>query len=600
MGKIKITLVDSEVRSDHPAFQKDVIKGFTYLENGEICENFEDTFGHGTAIYGIVRRVKEFADITNIRIPNIEEGIDCDALCSILNYIADNIETDLLNLSLGVCVCDDLRKLKYACERLEEKNVIVIAAFDNAGSVSYPAAFSNVIGVTTGERCRKFDEFEYQMDEIVNLAAKGSVQRLAWLSPDYVLLGGNSFACAHVTTQAAIYMAKNYRTRESILQQFRENSVVLRKKQSIPKGPEQLFPITTAALFPFCKEMHSLLRFYDMLNFRISDIYDVKYAAKVGASTRFLMKDNDVPDFIIKNVDKIEWDNFDTLIIGHLQELSLLIDQQNLLLYLLQEASNHQKKIVAFDDLTDIAEKYSDVPIYYPRIDSRHLPPDRFGKLYRSSKPTIGVFGTSSRQGKFTLQLILRRNLLQRGYRIGQLGTEPSSLLYGMDAVYPMGYNSSVYLTGFDAIRYLNNCINRLCEKDADLIIVGSQSGTVPYDTGNIEQYTCSQYDFLMGTLPDAVILCINPYDELEYIQRTIRFIESAIESKVLALTLFPLDLKDEWKGIYGGKKIVSQSKADRLKNDLGNGLNLPVFLLGDKKDMNDLTDNILDYFMES
>ena len=113
MKKIKITLADSGVRSDHPAFHNDAIRGFTYLENGEICEDFEDTFGHGTAIYGIVRRVKAFADITNIRIPNIEEGIDCDTLCSLLNYIADHVETDLLNLSLGVCACDNLHELNF-------------------------------------------------------------------------------------------------------------------------------------------------------------------------------------------------------------------------------------------------------------------------------------------------------------------------------------------------------------------------------------------------------------------------------------------------------------------------------------------------------
>ena len=59
------------------------------------------------------------------------------------------------------------------------------------------------------------------------------------------------------------------------------------------------------------------------------------------------------------------------------------------------------------------------------------------------------------------------------------IGTEPSALLYGMDYVFPIGYNSSVYISGFDVIRYLNYIINILCEKGNDLILVGSQSGTV-------------------------------------------------------------------------------------------------------------------------
>ena len=597
MKKLRITIVDSGVRCDHPAYQGDCIKGFTYLGNGEVSEDFTDTYGHGTAVYGIIRKTLEYADILNIRIPNIEMGIDSDTLCSLLNYIADSVETDLLNLSLGVCIVDNLAKLRQACNRLEEKNVIIVSAFDNSGAISYPAAFSNVIGVTTGNQCHKPTDFEYQENEIVNLAAMGSMQRLNWLAPDYLFLGGNSFACAHTTVQAAFYMSKGFYIKKAILSQFQKKSVTVRKAPPTCIEPMQLFPITRAVLFPFCKEMHSLLRFRDLLTFDIADIYDIKYSATIGANTRILMQDPDVPEFIIKNIEKIDWESFDTLILGHMQKLSSLIEQQGFFYNIIKEAIFRQKKIVAFDDLSEVCIAYPNALIYYPKVDRHNLPSTPFGKLYRSSKPTIGVFGTSSRQGKFTLQLTLRRILLQRGYHIAQLGTEPSALLYGMDEVYPMGYNSSVYLSGYDAIRYLNSRMNHLCEKDIDLILVGCQSGTVPYDTGNIEQYTCSQYDFLMGTLPDAVILCINPYDELEYIDRTIKFIEATAESKVIAIVLFPLDLKEQWKGLYGKKTIVEKSKIDLLTKSVDHLFHLPLFLLGNEQDMLNLTDCILNYF---
>ena len=76
--------------------------------------------------------------------------------------------------------------------------------------------------------------------------------------------------------------------------------------------------------------------------------------------------------------------------------------------------------------------------------------------LYRIATPIIGVFGTSSKQGKFTLQLKLRELLLKQGYSVGEIGTEPTSQLFGKEYVFPMGYNSTVYIEHNDIISYLN------------------------------------------------------------------------------------------------------------------------------------------------
>ncbi len=599
MNKIRIILVDSGVRKDHPAFMGDSLKGFTYLGSGVIEKDFSDQFGHGTAVYGIVRRALKWAEIWNIRLPNIEEGIEEELLCDVLNYIANNVEADLINLSLGVSFCENRSRLLQACIQLKEKGIVIISAFDNAGAISYPAAFQGILGVTSGDRCHRPDDFEYQWDYAVNLAAKGSVQRLAWLKPDYILLGGNSFACAHATVRAAQYMSEGNRSWETVLKRFREDSIVQRPGMGSFRQPDTVFPIEKAVLFPFGKEMHSLLRFHDLLKFQILDIYDTKYSAKVGADVKFLMKDENVPSHIIRNIEKIEWDSFDTIIIGHLGEFSKLFRSEEAYQWLLEEAIHRGKQVVAFDDMTGKLVQGTEKQVYFPRVDQSYVPPNRFGKLYRLSKPIVGVFGTSSSQGKFTLQLSLRRELLRRGYRVGQLGTEPSALLYGLDEVYPMGYNSSVHITGYDAIRYLNDRMNHLCEKEYDIIIVGAQSGTVPYDVGNIEQFTVQQGEFLMGTLPDAVVLCMNPYDEWEYVQRSIHFIESVVECKVIALILYPLDLREEWSGGYGGKIPVQEDKVSALKDQCYEYCGCPLYLLGDNQELKNLTDQVLQYFEE-
>ena len=599
MKKIKIVIVDSGVRTDHPKFCEDTIVGFRYREDGCVEKGLTDDYGHGTAVYGIIRKALPYADILNIQIPGIENGIEEETLCRLLYYLADKVPADVINLSLGLSLCGKRSDLYNACRRLEHRGTVILSAFDNGEAISYPAAFSNVIGVTSGILCRRPEEFEYQEDSIVNLAGKGSIQRLAWTSPDYLLMGGNSFACAHATVQAAAYMAKGARTKAEVLEQFKRDAVI--RRETLPqREPPPLFSISRAALFPFGKEMHSLLRFHDMLSFRIAKIYDVKYTATIGASVRHLMKDTRIPDIIIENIERVDWEDFDTIILGHMGQLAQLVKQPDLAMDLAREALLRGKKVVAFDDLRIVETGLPMDKVYCPVVRKEHMPGNRFGKLYRCPKPVLGIFGTSSRQGKFTLQLYLRKELMYRGYRVGQLGTEPSSLLFGMDEVYPMGYHSSVYIQGFDAVRYLNDCMNRISEKENDLILVGSQSGTLSYDTGNIAYYALPQYELLMGTLPDAVVLCVNPFDDRDYIRRTIQFIESATEGKVIALCLFPMELKSETLGAYGGKRPIALEKRDVLRQSLQEEYARSVFLLGEESDIRELTDSVINFFAEN
>ena len=80
-----------------------------------------------------------------------------------------------------------------------------------------------------------------------------------------------------------------------------------------------------AAIFPFNKEMHSLMRFRQLLHVNITDVYDVKYSARVNASINSLLNINSGQDFIIKNIEYIDWNSFDTLILGHTDELIYLL-----------------------------------------------------------------------------------------------------------------------------------------------------------------------------------------------------------------------------------------------------------------------------------
>jgi len=219
----------------------------------------------------------------------------------------------------------------------------------------------------------------------------------------------------------------------------------------------------------------------------------------------------------------------------------------------------------------------------------------RYGKLYRQTKPVLAVFGTSSKQGKFTLQLLLREKLIEKGYSVGQLGTEPSSLLFGMDECFHFGYDSEMQLSRFSTVSFLNNALYKISQKNVDLIITGCQSESILTDEGNLFNYPIPQIEFLLGVLPDAIILVINPFNEPQTIKRTISFLESCVECKVVAIVMFPMTHNNE--SPFGPKVHILNSDFEHISISINQMCNLPVFLLDNDLHINALISLIEEYF---
>lgn len=475
--------------------------------------------------------------------------------------------------------------------------MILVSAFDNAGAYSYPAVYPSVIGVVSSPTCKKNTDFEYIHDTKVNIAARGGVQKLLWKDSSVVISAGNSFACAYVTVQIAKIMQSGVVNKKEILLELESVSKKIydTDRDLYCETLRLPFEIHKALLFPFNKEMHSIVRFSNLLRFEIVGVYDSKYLGRVGSTTVKILDDTGVGNYKIEDFKTIDWDKADTLILGHLDEMSIALKDDGIKRKIVNEALESGLNIYSFDALSSLGYNRNE-KIYWPEINRDNIEPNAFGKLYRIGKPVLGVWGTSSKQGKFTLQLQLREQLQKRGFKVGQIGTEPSSYLFGIDYTYPMGYGNTVKIEGVDSVRYLNGLINDICvNKDVDIILVGSQSGTIPYDYGNIGFYNICQYNFLLGTLPDAIVLCINPYDDVEYVNKTISFIEAATEGNVIALMVYPMDIKSEEQGVYGGFKRL---EADKIRT-ISEIYKLPVFKLGEQEDLNELVDLCINYFSE-
>lgn len=244
----------------------------------------------------------------------------------------------------------------------------------------------------------------------------------------------------------------------------------------------------------------------------------------------------------------------------------------------------YSKNLISFGDFKESEYymkqfKLRKLSLYIPQVKKSDIPDIFNGKLRCIGSPIIGIFGTSSMQGKFSLQVRLTNYFKNNGYKVGCLGTEPSSKLFGFDEVYPMGYESTVETNGRESIAVLNKMLGNLEDKGTDIIIVSSQSQTIPHNTGNLNLYLLEQHEFLLATEPDAVLLCVNLFDEEKYIERTVNYIEALVDTRIIAFVLFPME-RECVDGILTNKLVNStQEQICAKKKRLEKRFHKPIFV---------------------
>ena len=595
MEKYDIVIIDSGLDN---YLQKDGgIYGMAIKENADkdgyfIDCDYIDLLGHGTAVYSIVKQHNPNLKIFNVKIFEEDATIDENKLIFALEYIYKNIDTNIINMSLGLPMPMQKELLENAVNNLSNKGVILVAAFDNSGCISYPAAFDDVIGVASHDVCKKISDFYVVENSPINIYAKGRMQRVSWLNQSCIVMGGNSFACAHFTGILSHILNNMEHTniKSDLYNRIKERAIsTYIYPCQLNENKFNLQAFKNVALVPFNKEIHSLIRYEELLNFKIVDIYDSKYTARVGSTTNTLLNINKAHNYTIKNLDSIDWDSFDSIVVGHLEETSKN-SKTPLLNKLINEAISHRKNIYSFDN-PNLTVDYEN--LYFPSINTDTCK-NSAGKLYRIGKPILCVAGTSSKQGKFSLQLELRKRLSNVGYKVGQLGTEPSSLLFGMDECFHFGYNSTYELSDSDFVLCVNQLVNNIANSNCDIIISGCQSEMLHQDLACTENMVFPQLKFLSGLQPDAVILVVNPHDEVEYIKKIILFLYSFVNADVIGIVLYPMKYKNINSGIFGGKIKISEIEANVICEKLNKTFDLPVYSLDN---VDGLIDNIIDYF---
>lgn len=607
---VTIAIIDSGINAEHPKLKNYKFKGVSISTRDgklEIDNDISDSKGHGTAVAGIIYNSRIEADLFIVKVFLQEEmTLEPELLVSALQYIYDNVECEFILMSLGTPVLEDVDALTQICDQLSLRGTQIVSAFDNSGCLSYPACIKSVIGVDSADYIQ--DKGGYEIidgDGVVDIRGKGGLHRVCWVEPPYRLMVGTSFTAAIVLTLLIPAYEAGARGKTELLDYLRANARrVISFEKETGKKSTIWRNMESVITYPFNKEIQTLLRYSAQLSYTVRHVCDEPLHGSIGKDIDKLLFGNDEKKRFIENIyEVLEYDDYDTVILGHLNELSILA-RKNLLEIMLLKCMEKHKRVYAFDNVNQYVDKNildkavsENLIFMYPEC-SVNLPQGRLGRLWVSSKPVIGVFGTSSRQGKFSVQLLLRQIFQEKGYQVGQLGTEPSSLLMGLEMMYPMGYDASVSYRNEQAVILLNEIMHLLERDNPDLIIVGGQSSTVSYEVNHIYDLRFFQWDFIVGTSPDLIILCVNPQDSIEYVRKTIGFLESVGHAKVISLVVFPIKLEQEWYGFSFKNKLLDAEGYEMFRQNFASSFDMPAYRL-EKSEIDHMADYIIEYLSE-
>lgn len=559
---------------------------------------FLDENGHGTIVYNIISSIVPEAVLYTVKIFSHEEFVDSEFLVAALEYLQNEIKPDIIHMSLGASFCEDIPRLHNVCEELTHNGSILIAAYDNDGSMSYPAISPFVIGVDTNRNIMKTQEYYYVLNSSINIQAIGVAQRLKGMGGRFYDVAGSSFAAPYITSIIAsgIISGNIQPNVDSAFSYLRKNAKAVLDVGAVEKNTKP-FAISKAILFPYNKEISTLIRYRSSISFSVHQFCDVKYLGNIGDK----VIDGTDDKIVISSVEEVNWnDDFDTVILGHTDQLSS-ITRKDYRSFIIQKCADYHKNLYSFDALSDEQKNLLEsgsVKYYSPILTKRNIP-NNAGKLRQIGKPILCVAGTSPRQGKFSLQMRLKQKFEQH-IKVGMLSTEPHGYLLGADQVFAMGYSSTVNLNNpDDFICAVNYCIGKVEDLGCDLILTGLQSQTIPAKVCNVRDMVLRNHYFILGTNPDAFLLMVNVFDELDYIEKTIQYLESIVLCDVLAVVLFPVSRQVKWGELGDLSEHYSRDFLEKTVLKLKKALNREVFILDDDRHMERLCWLCLEYFMD-
>ena len=563
---VRVAIIDSGLDTSRPDLARNVVGGVSIQvgDDGTLrrSEDYADEAGHGTACAGILRGLAPEVELSIIRIFDALLSARASVLEAALEHAGEE-GAHVINASLGVTDTAVAGRLRDVCRSLQRAGICIVSAQPRGGERSFPAEFEEVIGVEDGDVRGKYG-YHYRAGRPIECVAKGGPRRVVWLNGEEALKSGASYAAPHISGIVALLKERHPSAGLEEMRGLLESNATSPpsasprgrgKKARSPGGkgrPGRVDrrPASTwmrrVVLYPYSKELHGLVRFRDLTGLEVVGVADPAGRRLVGKDAGEAIG-AEPAGVMIGPALAGELGAGDTVILGYLDELGR-IAKRDLLRDAIEAALAGNRNVYSLNAVPEL--RYGDLyaesrrrglRLAYPSVSIAEVERTIREKstLGKIAVPVIGFFGTSSQQGKFTAQLALRRHLLKQGYRVGQLGTEHQSGLFGFDYTFPMGYASPLELPLQRFEPFLDAKLREIHhDKKPDVLIVGSQSGTIPFAIDEPRSHHFGSLAFLLGAKPDVCVLAVNCMDPEEYVRHTIDAIRIVGKARTICLLL--------------------------------------------------------------
>ena len=208
-ANIKVGVIDTGIDLQHPDLYKLVKGGFNAIN---VRKSYADDNGHGTHVAGIIAAldnsfgvvgVSSAVDLYSIKVLNSQGSGYLSDVIEGLDWAAKN-GIQVVNMSLGAS--SNVPSFEAAVNAAYAKGVVMVAAAGNeSGDVSWPAAYNNVMAVSATDGDNKIAYFSNFGPEI-DVAAPGVSIYSTYKGSVYATLSGTSMASPHVAGVAALVL----------------------------------------------------------------------------------------------------------------------------------------------------------------------------------------------------------------------------------------------------------------------------------------------------------------------------------------------------------------------------------------------------------
>lgn len=196
---LRLALLDSGVLRHHPFVTRlEAELRVGRRRDGELLVEpaAGDELGHGTACAAVIRTLAPDVRLYSVKVFDDDLATTVDRLAAAIEWVGSS-GIDVVNLSLGTTMADDVSPLDEACRRALDRGVVLVAAGEPGSRAVYPAALPGVVSVYAHPACRWG---EYVIDEACpwRVGASGDPVRLPGV-PTGANFHGSSIAASHVS-----------------------------------------------------------------------------------------------------------------------------------------------------------------------------------------------------------------------------------------------------------------------------------------------------------------------------------------------------------------------------------------------------------------